>query len=126
MTIEGQIINSVTGEGIDGASITVMDGNGRYLGQGIAAGTGGNFKFTSNLIDGNNLAFSAAGYLTNTINAVSFPINVPVEVPLTVNSLLPEVIVTPPKKKPSLLPLLGAALVFGFIVVLTNEKHNGK
>lgn len=126
MTIEGKIINSVTGEGIDGASITVMDGNGRFLGQGIAAGTGGDFKFTSNLIDGNNLVFSAAGYNSNTINAYTFPIGVPVEIPLSVNDLLPEVVVVGGKKKNSFIPLLGAALVFGFIVVLTKDKGNGK
>lgn len=122
MTIEGQVINSVTGEGIDRASITVMDGNGRYLGQGIAAGTDGYFKFTSNLIDNNNVVFSAAGYSSNTLNASIFPIGVPIEVPLSVSGLLQEVTVVATKKKFSFVPLVGAGLVFGFIYFLTKDK----
>jgi len=126
MTIKGKIINSVTGEGIDSATITILDGNGRYLGRGVAAGTDGFFSFTDGLIDGNNLQFSAAGYVPQLFHADSFPHDVSIEVPLLVSSYLPEVIVTPEKRPSYLIPLLMAGSVFGFMLLIAKSNQNGK
>lgn len=62
MTVKGQIIDGSTKEPLAGASITVIDTNGKFLGQGIIADASGVFSFSSPLIDTNLVAVSFAGY----------------------------------------------------------------
>lgn len=62
MTVRGQIIDGTTKEPLPAASITVIDKNGTFLGQGIIADASGVFSLSSPLIDNNMVSVSFAGY----------------------------------------------------------------
>lgn len=60
MTIRGQVI-SETGEPLYGASVTLVNAKGDYLGEGVRTDATGKFAITSNFLNGNYVMVTYAG-----------------------------------------------------------------
>lgn len=52
MVIRAQVVDQSNGEPLPGATATVVDKDGKYLGQGVAADNDGKFSLTSSILDG--------------------------------------------------------------------------
>lgn len=100
MTIKGHIIDRSTGQGISRASVTVVDSNGTYLGQGVYADGSGNFGLVSPLIDANYILVSDVSYGPVMIDPSVFSTTGdPYEIPLDKSyDEEPGVVVTPKSK----------------------------
>jgi hypothetical protein len=59
-TVKGQVFGE-TGEPLNSASVEIVNGYGKYLGQGIKTDNTGKFSFTSSILSGNYLLVSYAG-----------------------------------------------------------------
>lgn len=98
MTITGQIIDQQTGAPIPGASITLYDRNGIYLGIGIAAGSDGKFTLTSQKAQGATLHISNVGFRPVMIDAALLAVSPPRLIELQPEATqLDDVTVTPRK-----------------------------
>lgn len=60
-TVKAQVIEGMTGDPLQNASITVVDQQGNNLHQGVIADSTGKFAFTSDLLTGNYLLVSYTG-----------------------------------------------------------------
>lgn len=109
-TISAQILNQVTGQPVPGASVEVVNKDGVYLGQGVAASNDGKFTLTSSLLPGNYLSVSSVGYDTVIIEADLFINYLYREILLPVKSL-EEVIITAGAKKNWLIWLVVGGLI---------------
>lgn len=95
-TIRAQIIEGLTGEPLPGASVQVVDRQGKSLQQGVMADQNGRFILTSDILMDNFLLVTYTG-LVPVMMATSLLNNVDYKEIQLLPADLPEVVVTPGK-----------------------------
>lgn len=117
MQIRGRVIDVTNLEPLQGASITVVDAAGNYLGAGTATDAAGLFLLTSDKIEGNKILISNVGY-----SAVLYePSLLTQDLDISLSpgaSELPEVVVTASKKNKWIFPVVVLA---GMVYLLKDE-----
>ena len=95
MTIRAKII-SETGEPLDGASVTLVNSKGQYLGEGVKTDATGKFALTSNFLSGNYFEVSYTGMIPLMLDPADYTGTEYKEIELFAGTLEP-VTVTPKK-----------------------------
>jgi len=121
--ITGQIVNDATLEPLPQASIRVVNQQGVYLGDGIAADNEGKFRLDSSIFEGNLLEISYVGFATAYIAPADF-LMYNVFGLQTEADVLDPVIVTPQIIKKNAGVLIGAGIV-GLAFLADDKKRRG-
>jgi len=119
-TITGQVIDAVSGEGLQLATIEVVNDKGEYLGSGTSAGKDGYFLLYSPLIANNLVRVSYADYKPITVNPDEVPYNNTFA--LQRNDMLDPVVVTPGKKGNNTMLWLGGGLMLLLLMGTKKRK----
>jgi CarboxypepD_reg-like domain len=124
MTVAGQVVDSKTKNGIPGASVVVVDGNGTPTTVGTVCDANGNFVLQSTLLDNALYAldFSSVGYIDAIVDPSAVAANNN-QVPLDpVSAALPAVTITPTSGSVSPVFLLGLG-VLGVLAFSGGSKN---
>jgi hypothetical protein len=100
MTIKGRVIDVSTRTALPGASVSLIDAAGKFLGQGVAADSDGSFGLVSSRIDGNLVFVTSTGYLGLVVDPSLLTGNTRADIALKPNyQEQPDVVVTASRKK---------------------------
>lgn len=114
--LHGKVIDLETQQPLPGASITIVDPSGQYLGDGVAADRSGLWMLASGLFMGNFVMFTNVGYEPVTVAAEDLGVLSVVGL-LKKSSVLDPVVVTPDNNKKSKIPwwiigIIGVTLLY--------------
>lgn len=119
-TVRAKVIEGTTGEPLANASVEVVNANGVYLGQGVAADNTGKFAFTSSIIDGNYLLISYQGMTSVIVDTDLLTGSAYTEIELFPKEL--DTVVVTPKKGSNWFWWL----LIGSVIVIASSNKNKK
>lgn len=117
-TVRAKIVDAYNGQGLDSASVEVVNAKGAYLGQGVKTDNTGKFSFTSSIVGGNYLLITYQGMDPAMVEADKYTGSTYKEIALFPKSL--DAVTVYPKKFPWWIVIVGS-IGFG-IAMLTKKK----
>lgn len=123
MTIQGKVVDSANRKPLQNATVTLYDGFNDPTGYGTLTKQNGEFSLNVNTLPGSSVVVSYGGFVPVKISAGALAGGSVVEIPLVVKEL-PPVVVTPQKKKSTVIFWAAGLGLLALLLLTSNTKKD--